>query len=279
MFYRKININGIEFPLAVNLSGPGEPTEYTYGDIGMFYMNEENGDVYKKTAEGWVIFGGSASVPTKVSQLENDAGFITKADTVYDTIIHSQEEWEEMTATEDWNGARNILLMTDISIRESTSPRIAPSSVLCIDGNGHTIAMSGAEIAAQEGSRTSLRNIKFISYYASIRNINGIYDCDFCTTGRDYIQNCKNIIGCTFSLGGGYEAKALRVEDCDTVIPLDSQELSDKNWLYFINCTNLIFDGAYVTPSDLETAIGDINAVLDELHNYAQALIAGGVSE
>jgi hypothetical protein len=108
-------------------------------------------------------------------------------------------------------------------------------------------------------------------------NINGVYNCVI--HGRQIgLYSCKNIIGCRFVVG---ENEAVNITKCDTIV-LDtaSKELFDNNPNCNItDCTNVIFDGAFVTPSDFENAIGDINAVLDELHNYAQALISGGVSE
>lgn len=48
-FFKNININGKNFPLAVNQTGAGAPTATTPGVVGMFYMDENTGNVYKCT--------------------------------------------------------------------------------------------------------------------------------------------------------------------------------------------------------------------------------------
>lgn len=50
MFYKKLTINGVEYDLAVNISGSGAPT--VEGAVGLLYMDENNGDLYKCTAIG-----------------------------------------------------------------------------------------------------------------------------------------------------------------------------------------------------------------------------------
>lgn len=55
MFYKKIVINGTEYPFAVNITGSGIPTEDTEADVGMLYMNTDNGDLYKRTPNGWEL--------------------------------------------------------------------------------------------------------------------------------------------------------------------------------------------------------------------------------
>ena len=52
MYFKKININGTEYPLAVNLTGSGAPTESA--DVGMLYMDTDTGEIYKYTNNGWV---------------------------------------------------------------------------------------------------------------------------------------------------------------------------------------------------------------------------------
>lgn len=54
MFHKNITINGENYPLAVNITGEGAPTEATEGEVGMLYMNTLNGELYKRTADGWV---------------------------------------------------------------------------------------------------------------------------------------------------------------------------------------------------------------------------------
>ena len=53
MYYKKLKINGTEYLLAVNISGMGAPTDDTEASVGMFYMDENDGKVYKLTPDGW----------------------------------------------------------------------------------------------------------------------------------------------------------------------------------------------------------------------------------
>ena len=53
MFYKNLSINGVEYPIAVNITGEGAPTEATEGEVGMFYMNTLNGELFKLTVDGW----------------------------------------------------------------------------------------------------------------------------------------------------------------------------------------------------------------------------------
>lgn len=53
MYYKKLKINGIEYPLAVNLTGVGAPPSSLEAEFGMFYMDEAEGVVYKFTFNGW----------------------------------------------------------------------------------------------------------------------------------------------------------------------------------------------------------------------------------
>lgn len=50
MFYRELDINGEIFPIAVNITGHGAPSTSTEASVGMFYMDEDDGSVYKCTA-------------------------------------------------------------------------------------------------------------------------------------------------------------------------------------------------------------------------------------
>lgn len=56
MYYKSLKINEIEYLLAVNLSGEGAPTSSLEAEVGMFYMDKTNGDLYKFTPGGWMLF-------------------------------------------------------------------------------------------------------------------------------------------------------------------------------------------------------------------------------
>lgn len=57
MFYKNLNINGENYPLAVNISGAGAPTGVE-GSVGMFYLDTDTDEVYKYTSNGWVLLLG-----------------------------------------------------------------------------------------------------------------------------------------------------------------------------------------------------------------------------
>lgn len=50
MYHKNLNINGTDYPIAVNIAGAGAPTASTAAEVGMFYMDTDTGDVYKCTA-------------------------------------------------------------------------------------------------------------------------------------------------------------------------------------------------------------------------------------
>jgi hypothetical protein len=51
-YYSKITINGEEFSFAVNIVGSGAPTSSIEANVGMFYMNSDDGSVYKCVGTG-----------------------------------------------------------------------------------------------------------------------------------------------------------------------------------------------------------------------------------
>lgn len=53
MFYKKLNINGVEYLLAVNISGEGPPDDSVEAEVGMQYMDSQDGSIYKRTNAGW----------------------------------------------------------------------------------------------------------------------------------------------------------------------------------------------------------------------------------
>lgn len=50
MFYRELDINGTVFLIAVNITGKGAPSTSTEALVGMLYMDEDDGSMYKCTA-------------------------------------------------------------------------------------------------------------------------------------------------------------------------------------------------------------------------------------
>lgn len=99
MYHVALCIDGTEYKLAVNLTGKGAPTSATEANVGMFYMDENNGNVYKRTVSGWEFFtsGGeivqttgdsktavmSQYAVTTAIENEKEVYNITSADTIY----------------------------------------------------------------------------------------------------------------------------------------------------------------------------------------------------
>lgn len=75
MYYKALNINGVEYKIAVNITGHGAPTAATEGVAGMFYIDEDTDDVYKCIGENeWEIFSvASDGMPSAedISALED----------------------------------------------------------------------------------------------------------------------------------------------------------------------------------------------------------------
>lgn len=75
MLHKRLIINGQEFPLASAQSGRGAPCETTPGCVGVTYMDEDTGEMYKciKCADDcteWEPIGSAAELEKKVSDLE-----------------------------------------------------------------------------------------------------------------------------------------------------------------------------------------------------------------
>lgn len=59
-FVENFNFIGVDAKEIPCIKGNGVPTDSTEAAVGMFYMDESNGDVYKLTHEGWKPVGGEA---------------------------------------------------------------------------------------------------------------------------------------------------------------------------------------------------------------------------
>lgn len=72
MLYKRLIINGVEFPVAVNQAGQGAPTESTEGAPGMLYMDTDSETLYKCTAAEngiytWKLLGSDNALPAPES--------------------------------------------------------------------------------------------------------------------------------------------------------------------------------------------------------------------
>ena len=221
------------------------------------------------------------ALPKKVSQLENDAGYVTKTELVYDTIIHSQEEWDAMIASSNWNGAKNILLKCNIDIRMGTSDEQGslkiPLTVSAIDGNHYNILIFYTDIQPFEtyAPRLCLFNIRSLQLVKSKWTyIKTLHHCSLNIIQGSSVQNSTNIVNCSASFGNDGT-----LVGCDTIL-LDSasmERINNSEYEVLVDCTNVIYEKTKLSEfDDYDTIIGGINSVLDELHSYAQSKITGG---
>lgn len=64
MYYKALNINGVEYKIAVNITGYGAPTAQTDGVAGMLYIDEEADKVYICLGNGeWKEFSVTSGMP------------------------------------------------------------------------------------------------------------------------------------------------------------------------------------------------------------------------
>lgn len=77
MYYKHITINGTKFDIAVNIVGSGAPTTATEGSVGMIYMDESDGKLYKCTSASRSEYVWAKVIPESVSEFKNDINYIT----------------------------------------------------------------------------------------------------------------------------------------------------------------------------------------------------------
>ena len=92
MYYKILKINGVEYPIAVNITGMGAPTSSTEAVVGMFYMDETNGEVYKFTPDGWKPIGGSSVELSQTTGTSETAVMSQKATTYAIDIARQNAE-------------------------------------------------------------------------------------------------------------------------------------------------------------------------------------------
>lgn len=86
MYYKALNINGVEYRIAVNITGSGAPTAETEGVVGMFYMDEDTGEVYKCLGGGeWLPFSSGRTSTARIADVR-----LYASDWVGDTSPYSQ---------------------------------------------------------------------------------------------------------------------------------------------------------------------------------------------
>ncbi len=93
MFHTRININGTNYPLAVNIVGTNAPTSSTAGEVGMFYMSTTSKLVYKCTAVSGNTYTWVPLIPQDVS-VNAAANLVVRRDTYGQVVLPEQQESE-----------------------------------------------------------------------------------------------------------------------------------------------------------------------------------------
>lgn len=93
MLYRKIEFNGVEYPLAVGQSGKGEPNENTPGCCGCTYLDTDSGTLYVCTSDDGGKCSWTAAVSPRKSNSEHEATDEIYFDITADGIISLKPEY------------------------------------------------------------------------------------------------------------------------------------------------------------------------------------------
>lgn len=72
-YVKSQNFSGTEFKEIPCITDKGAPTLETEGAVGMFYMDEGSGTIYKRTATGWKLIRNIAVVDEEPDDLSDYA--------------------------------------------------------------------------------------------------------------------------------------------------------------------------------------------------------------
>lgn len=190
---------------------------------------------------------------SKLSELKNDVSYLA---TNYDTIINSQEEFDEMIADPTWLGAKNILLNCNVSFGQdpvnSSSPFNIPANICLINGNGHTIHGDNWSIIGN--NQVIFKNVHLAWDKCSMENIYGFY-------------NCKIDPAFVYNDGEGLVEMPPTIQ-CTNVISLTYTGDSSSVLATFSNCENIWLTTEQAAKFDT-TNIGEAELhIVDEIPSY-----------
>jgi hypothetical protein len=192
------------------------------------------------------IDSAKKNIPTKISQLENDAGYITNAD-----IPKKLSEFEN-----------DKVFITDEALPKKVSELDNDSGYLSFDDSGNIVVPNDGGLTTTDGSACvffetePIEDTGLSTGYMFIRS-----------DVVDFESYCIQITNNTYDPSANDKKAAIVFSDgkgeifgCEKVKgliePVEADEAANKQYV--------------------DSLIGDINSVLDELHSYAQAKINGG---
>ena len=237
-------------------------------------------------------------VPTKLSQLVNDVGYITEKDIpkvnvptklselsndiasvmpFYDTVINSQEEFDLMLASENWNGAKNVFLNCSVGIGEGGGSSALsvniPNNVLLINGNGHSISGDYCDLCGSY--KTVIKNTHLNITRGYISDFYGLVNCHFYEQFPGmpaHISWVLNFINCDCA----DECGAV-LADCNNVWmtteqadKFDTSGCSPYAKIYITDTIPSEVDKEYV-----DKIVGDIDSVLDSILAIENSFMGG----
>lgn len=236
-YYKNLNINGEAYPIAVNITGAGAPTDTTEAETGMLYMDTDNGDVYKKTPNGWEKVGGVTELAKAGERIAG--GFMPRGEELYDV-----SDAGEPTITLEVKAATSL----DDPLYDLVRLNFPPNNDLDL----YVRHIGGEPVQIRftvgDNSVTDDCTILFSGPPRSVRELFGI----------DYFFDTSNVYVSMSVLNRG-DACALEISCAKIVEGRDGLMSSEDK----------------AKLESLVEEVGDVSSALDELHAYAQALIGG----
>lgn len=194
------------------------------------------------------------------SDIESLQSNIGKTLPIYDVVIKTQEQFDELIASTTWLDAKSVALIGSFTCAKSL---IVPANVVQIDGfNNCTIdyTLTGSSTTSylikgtNMSSNSSISNIMVKCW--TTRDSYGFYECKNLTncvanngsssqTGYGF-GNCTNLINCVTKIqtkGPGTYSRMTGFDNCTNLINCTADKYSSaragSSSLGFNNCTNL----------------------------------------
>jgi hypothetical protein len=134
MYYKALNINGVEYRFAVNITGSGAPTTETEGVVGMFYIDEDTDDVYKCIGENeW----------KKISVASDGMPSAEDMSALEDTHVQPRIEF---VAYDPLNGTMMRVPMSKVDKTMQSSLNGVVSASAVVDENGKSATLPPLEV-------------------------------------------------------------------------------------------------------------------------------------
>lgn len=174
MLHKRLIIDGQEFPLAAAQSGHGAPCDTTPGCVGVTYMDEDTGEMYKciscvDNCTQWKPMAGGTELEERVETLEEQL-----ADLLYTAI--SITSFGHNAGTQEMGATVTALTL---SWKTNKTPTALTLDGEAIDVNLTSKALSGLSITKDSGKSWTLKATDERDAVAtkstSISFLNGVY--------------------------------------------------------------------------------------------------------